>query len=324
MMKKNTNHISGVGDYMKMRNFLIVMLFFPLLMSADYSSYAADAADAVRFVDIDSSSLELLSMQEMRFCYISFVRVDGKKLLVKQKKPLHKLLGVVRDAVTAHIIAENFDIAHKVDIIPADQKFPGKWRTDWPATIHTIAPGKTIKGQSSKYDKMNIKQADTGFRRDMIQWMVKHPTLVKVVALDTFLCNHDRHRGNLFYNQKTDSFCAIDMDSAFKYNLCALACKNFIKMMDKDLFPLKRDELRVLIEYRNILEMLIRKHHPEETIQIYNYYADKAGFVEGSPLYTKKMYGQLEANRAMIRQSYEDVKKLVKILNSIIKRVIKT
>src|SRR5256885_1944356 len=85
------------------------------------------------FVNLDAQNIEHIETIEMRFCYITFVRVDGKVFLVKQKKPLNKLLGVVRDAITAHI-AESFGIAHRVAVIPFDKEFPRKIRKNWPAT----------------------------------------------------------------------------------------------------------------------------------------------------------------------------------------------
>jgi len=271
-------------------------------------------------VDIDTVQAELIKTYEMRFCYISFIRINGKEYIVKQKKSdcFRKIVSVVRDAITAHI-AEDFGIAHRVAIIPAGKKFPGKPRTDWPATLHTVAPGKMIKAQSSKYNGMNIKQADIGFRRDMLVWMMQHPTLIMMVALDTFLCNHDRHRGNLFYHAKTDSFCAIDMDSAFKYNLCALACKNFTKMIYNKNVRLTTREINTLISYKEYLEFLIERHHPENTLELYNAFIERAGFIEGSPLYTQKIALEIDRNRRMIRESYRDVQRLIPILQQLIK-----
>lgn len=299
---------------MNIYKMLITFLLIPSLMMA-----------IPKFVDIDASSPELISMREMRFCYISFVKVDGKVFLIKQKIPLNKLLGVVRDALTAHIIADSSreNIAHKVEIIPAGKDFPGKKRSDWPATIHTVAPGHMIKAQESEYKKMNIKQAELGFRRDMLPWMAKHTTLATIVGYDTFLCNHDRHRGNLFYDKKNDSFCAIDMDSAFKYNLCDLACKNLMKMIQTGSLSFKSVEMKALMIYRDTLKYLIKKYKPEDTIALYDHFVEKAGFVEGSPLYTRKIRLELERNRAMMRESYADAQRLVEILNSIIRRVVK-
>lgn len=287
----------------------------------EIDDYSVDAGlYRVLDIDIDTVQAELIKMYEMRFCYISFVRINGKEYIVKQKKSdcFRKIVSVVRDAITAHI-AEDFGIAHRVAIIPAGKKFAGKPRTDWPATLHTIAPGKMIKAQDSEYDGMNIKQADIGFRRDMLVWMMKHPTLIMMVALDTFLCNHDRHRGNLFYHAKTDSFCAIDMDSAFKYNLCALACKNFTKMIYNKNVRLTTREINTLISYKEYLEFLIERHHPEQTLELYNAFIEKAGFIEGTPLYTQKIALEIDRNRRMIRESYKDVQRLIPILQQLIK-----
>ena len=270
-------------------------------------------------IEIDTFDVELIKTYEMRFCYISFVRINGQKFIVKQKKSdcFRKIMGVIRDAITAHI-AEDFGIAHRVAIIPAGKEFPGKPRTDWPATLHTIAPGKMVKGQDSRYNHMNIKQDCVGFRPDMLHWMVKHPVLVMIVALDTFLCNHDRHRGNLFYKAKTDSFCAIDMDSSFKYNLCALACKNFTKMIFDRKLRLTSKEINVLIEYKEYLEFLIDKHPSEDTLELYTLFLEQAGIVEGSPLYTEKIALEIENNKRIIKKSYRDVQRLIPILEELI------
>lgn len=283
----------------------------------------------LQVLDTAPQNVELIKTLEMRFCYISFVKIDGKKYIIKQKKSdcIRKIGGVVRDAVTAHVAESlgkayqlNYDLAHRVDVIPAGQEFVGKPRADWPATIHTIAPGKTIKDQTSRFDRMNIKQADIGFRQDMLPWMAKHPTLVLMVALDTFLCNHDRHRKNLFYNPKTDSICAIDMDSSWKYNLCALACENFTEMLHDQRLRLTKKELTVLVNYRKYLQFLIDNYTAEDIVQLFDYFTEKAGFVEGSELYTARLALELDGNRATIIQSYQDVQELVKILDELIEK----
>lgn len=280
-------------------------------------------------LDVEPRNVTVLSTQEMRFCYISFVMIDGKKYLIKQKKTqcIRKIGGVVRDAVTAHVI-ESFgvsqgitEIAHKVDIIPAGVEFPGKPRKDWPATIHTVAPGKAVKEQNTRFHRMNIKQANIGFRRDMLWWMTKHPMLAKLVAFDTFMCNHDRHRGNLFYNIKTDSFCAIDMDSAFKYNLCGLACKNFMAMFNDTRLELTSRELDALIEYNRCLRFLINNYYPDYLLELYDGFTVKAGFVQGSELYTERLALELKHNKRVIAQAYKDVQELVKIVDKLIKKV---
>lgn len=272
-------------------------------------------------LDTDPTHIKLLSTREMRFCYISFVQVNGKTYLIKQKKLdcLRKIVGVVRDSITAHI-AESFNIAHLVDIIPAGKAFPGKPCKEWPATIHSIAPGKMIKEQESPYKKMKIQQKDGGFRLDMLDWMGKHPELIIIIALDVFVCNHDRHRGNLFYNKATNSFCAIDMDSAYKYNLCAIAYKNFVSILNNRKINLDNKEVYTLMQFRKHLQFLIDTHHPQDTLMMYDYFSNKAGFVPGSRLYTDRVAAELMSNRAMIVQSYEDAKRLVIVVDKLIRK----
>lgn len=277
----------------------------------------------LNILDIEPRNVELIRSYEVEYSHISFVKIYGKLYVIKQKKThyLDKILSVVLDAITAHV-AEIFDpgIAHHVDIIPAGKNFPGKPCASWPATIHTVAPGKMMNAQRSAYKRMNIKQQVTGFRRDMLAWMSKHITLRKIVALDTFVCNHDRHRGNLFYDSVRNIFCAIDMDLSYKYNLCAMACHNFTKMINDKKLKLCGKELYALIEYKKYLEFLIKTFRPEDIRDMYDYFATKAGFVEGSPLYTSAVRGELANNKAMIMQSYEDAKKLVGIVDSLIEK----
>ncbi len=301
-----------IGVEMKV-NKILSMIFLFLCVQSNVAR--------LTILDTNPQNVRLIETLEMRFCYISFVEIDCQEYIVKQKKSdcIRKIGSVVRDAIMAHY-AEDFINAHMVDIIPAGQSFVGKPRVDWPATIHTVAKGKMIKAQDSRFNSMNIKQAGIGFRRDMLPWMAKDPRLVKMVAYDTFFSNHDRHRGNLFYHKKSDLLTAIDMDSAFKYNLCALACQNFTAMLNDRKLQLSSKEIIILVQYKKYLEMLIDRHNPQETLEMYDYFTQKAGFVEGSELYTERLALELASNRQVIMQSYQDVQELVKILGKLIEK----
>ena len=270
-------------------------------------------------VNLDSTNVRLIETLEMRFCYISFIELDGQEYIVKQKKSdfQRKLLGVVRDSVMAHF-SEGFINAHRVGTIPAGKEFVGKPRTDWPATIHTIARGKMIKAQDSPYDKMDIKQGEVGFRLDMLKWMMRDDAIMRMVAYDLFLCNHDRHKGNLFYNPKDKTFCAIDMDSSFRYNLCDLACGYFQALLASKDFRLKNKQIAALIKLKGYLQFLIDNFSPKCTLKMYDYFLFKAGFVEGAAFYTPKHFEEVQSNKRVIARSYEDAKRLVQILEHVI------
>ncbi len=275
------------------------------------------------FVNLESKHVKLIKKKKKQFCYVSFVSVDGTVFLVKQKRTVGQLISAVHDALAAYI-AQSIDahLAHKVAIIPAFKKFPGKIYDDWPATIHTLASGATIKEKRSPYNKMNIKQALEGFRRSMIPWMAKHHQLVKIVALDIFLCNHDRHRGNLFYNANTDRFCAIDMDLLYQQNLAALARQNLLSMSEYDLFPLTIKEFFALLDLHNTLQLLVNKHRPDDIIRLFDELTVYAGLVEDSPLCIEKVKAEIDLSRRMIRQNYHDTVELIKVLGNIVCKAI--
>ncbi len=275
------------------------------------------------FVDMQTCHVRLIKRKKKEFCYISFVEIDGILYLVKQKRQQGHLLAVVHDALAAYIAQSlGDDIAHKVMIIPAFHKFPGKIYDDWPATIHTLAVGATLKNKRSPYKKMNIKQACQGFRRDMIPWMAKHRQLIIIMALDIFLCNHDRHRGNLFYNAKTDSFCAIDMDCLYKYSLGLYAHQNVKRMAENDLFPLTIQETFALLELRNTLQFLVDRHSPQEMLSIFDDLVKQAGLTQDSLVCSARVQAEIDLSRNLINQNYHDVKEFIVVLGHIIQQVI--
>ena len=57
-----------------------------------------------------------------------------------------------------------------------------------------------------------------------LQDMAKHKGLSAIAALDTFIANGDRHHGNFFYEQQTDTYYVIDLEAAFDKNLASYAC----------------------------------------------------------------------------------------------------
>lgn len=83
---------------------------------------------------------------------------------------------------------------------------------------------------------------------------------------------------------------------------------------------LSRREIDTLTTYKEYLEFLIDRHHPEDTIAQYDAFVERAGFVNGSPtLYTQKIVLEIENNKRIIKQSYKDVQKLIPIIEQLIK-----
>jgi hypothetical protein len=276
----------------------------------------------------DVDKITLVSSFETKNCCASFVMINGIKYLVKQKKDYKKQLAVVRDALAAYI-AKDLAIAHKVYIISAKKKqFPGKAKEDWPATLHTLAPGETVRKQrNSRYNALRLKQQwakapsfeEKGMTDVIINYMTWHWQIPIIIALDLMIGNSDRHCGNLCYDSTTDSFCAIDMDDTFNKDLCGLACKKLTLMFEKYEKVFTQEEKRALLQMRNTLKFLIHTHKPRNLIAKLYYFAKKAGFVKGNPLYNDSIKKKLLFYETMIVKTNASAYKLIALIDDHIK-----
>src|SRR5437773_8523754 len=77
----------------------------------------------------------------------------------------------------------------------------------------------------------------------------------------------------------------------------------------------------ILFKYKKLLKFLINTYSPKKTIERYHHFLKQSGIVEGSPLFTKKVQADIAHNENIIKQSYEDAKKLVKILTVIVTQI---
>jgi len=271
-------------------------------------------------------TVSLINTVETKNCFVSYVMVSGKQYLVKQKKDSKKQLAAVRDALAAWI-AEALGVAHKVDVIPWKRNFPGKVRSSWPATLHTLAPGKTVREQrDSKYNALRLRQfwarvatfSEKGLTRAIITYMTWHRQLPEIVALDLFIGNSDRHCGNLCYDPNTDTFCAIDMDDTFNKDLCLLAYKKLKLMVETDNVPFTRQEIMALTRMRDTLKLLIRRYRPHDIIPKLYFFAHKAGFSRGNKMYNDRIRRKLLFFERMIISSNASAGKLIALLDKII------
>jgi hypothetical protein len=277
-------------------------------------------------ISYDKNKVKLVNTIETKNCFVSYVMIKGKVYLLKQKKDPRKQLAVVRDALSAYI-AECLGIAHQIDIVPSKYAFPGKQNRDMPATLHTLAPGETVRAQrNSKYSALRLRQwwagaksfDEKGLTRAIITYMTWHRQLPLIVALDLLIGNSDRHCGNLCYDPVTDTFCAIDMDDTFNKDLCFVACKKLRMMIQDENIIFTHEELAALKIMRDVLQFLIRKHKPKNIIEKLYAYAKKAGFVKGSEIYTESIEKKLRFYEENIIATNASARKLIALLDTII------
>jgi hypothetical protein len=80
-------------------------------------------------------------------------------------------------------------------------------------TLHTVVPGKEVDHSTLPYH-VNIQLSAHNATQNL-QSLTRHRNLCQIAALDLFTCNWDRHNGNLFFDEATNQFYAIDMDWIF-------------------------------------------------------------------------------------------------------------
>lgn len=142
-------------------------------------------------------------------------------------------------------------------------------------TLHSIVPGHEVYRQAVDH-AVSIRG---GLMRDRnFQSLMAFKTLCPIVALDIFTDNHDRHNGNLFFDELSQQFHAIDMDYAFckitgatlsfvpvdQRDSMALNTYTFLKKYQGSAKKLSENEREVLQEIKCILEKMLAAYSPKK------------------------------------------------------------
>ena len=148
--------------------------------------------------------------------------------------------------------------------------------------------------------------------------MSRHSDLPCIVALDTFIGNSDRHDGNLCYDSETDMFCGIDMDDTFNKNLCKVACDHVQAMLDDVNLIFSFQEVAGFRQYMLTLEKLIDKFTPDKLQKKLDYFVKRVGLTSSRMFNNKSVKHKLSEYKIIMVESYEDAKKLIRLLDKLI------
>lgn len=250
---------------------------------------------------------------------------DGSQFIVKQntKNAIMPFLYTIRDALGS-IIAESIDApVNRVLLIPSGCTFIGKKSLQFPATLHTFMPGIMVKNIPTKrhlYLQQSVKPhiTEKGLSRKIIGHMATHSDLCVITALDTFIGNTDRHRGNFSYDQETNRFFGIDLESSFKTNLAQYACNLIKSLLAHNDNPLTKEELFGLNIYRNTLRQLIQLHTPKSICKTLYILTEQAKITSRTT--QKEVQSWLRIFEKAIEANYTSCKKLVDLLDRLLKR----
>ncbi len=134
-----------------------------------------------------------------------------KPFIIKANDPLFAFLDVFGSFVSNTCgIAGNY-----VRILPENKRPISLKETMDPLktyTIHSFVYGSTLINLG---DKAPFEDLDIDIDRitpETLEKIAYRNDLLDIIALDIFMLNMDRHRGNYIYNKYNDSFIGIDMD----------------------------------------------------------------------------------------------------------------
>lgn len=259
--------------------------------------------------------------------YISYVTIHKRRYIIKQKKDgARQIMAVIREALASYI-AKDLKIAQSVQIIQAHDPIPGKMYPSSPATLHTLAPGEMVSElHGHKYFLLCLKQRDAHGKKITGKWLTDiiidqitwHKHLALIIALDLFISNTDRNRRNIFYDELTDSFCAIDMENIYRRNVATMACQKLHEMIYVHEKKFTQQEVEALGTVKYTLEFLLKKYPPYKIIARFDKYAALAGYVQDDSFLSKKLTKKMEKHKRMISETYESVRTLVGMLEDII------
>ncbi|HEX2579365.1 MAG TPA: hypothetical protein VHK67_03065 [Rhabdochlamydiaceae bacterium] len=276
----------------------------------------------------------LIQSFETDDCSISIVENSGGKSIIKQIKDpsADEQFLLVIDAVACSIAEEMKIAVNHVALLPPAAILEGKKFQNLPASLHSLAPGfsaeeklpwidfdihqKLRKEGSSTWEKWGaLPEEETGLTPAVIHHMSLHPDLADLVALDTYVGNADRSRPNIFFDEKTHSFCGIDMAASFNSHLPQAAIFHINRIIKKEI-ALSPEEIVALNSYRITLQRLIQKFPPDAICARLEQYATQAGFYPGSALYTQDVQDRMTHHQRMIRHNYQDSLYLIDLMNS--------
>ncbi len=310
---------------LKLSFFLILLQVQTFCLSK--SQYDTDASFEVLHPDYNVDKIAVVdSILDHKRSYIVFIQdKDDNLFLIKQSrecKPANKSgpLMHAREMLAGYIAESNGIPANRIRMIPPGCPFPGKLYTQKPATLHTVVPGRHCKDYPfiQQTHEKRVPQDQWGLNYKVIQDMSTHPDLPLIVALDSFIANGARRNGSFFYDQKNDRYWAIDLESLWKTNIAALACKLINTLLNDTLFKPTPEELSGLIVYRDTLKKM-NERHPSDVLHMkLDEFLVQAGIVPGSPFFDDEVAQVIQYYKKSISESYASCLKLVESLDKLI------
>ncbi len=253
--------------------------------------------------------------------YIAVLKDNrDKRFLLKQRKIVtaYTQFMTVIEAFSTWL-AESLHIpCNHVELIATSSPCTHKHYPDYPATLHTFLPGKTIALRGT-YQGLTIQQRckghapiDCSLNRKLIRTMAVRGELARIIAVDAFLGNNSRHRSNLLYDKKNDTFYAIDYGSCLRVNLCE---KNKQALNKINLERLTSSERQALKMYTTQLKKIVKHFTPRDLCNKLDEFFQRSKLHKLPRKLSHQIRPLLLDAKKFIHESYASTKKLTQTLD---------
>jgi hypothetical protein len=243
--------------------------------------------------------------------HIDFVEdAHGKEFILKYSNSAKRSINDALGAKVGESVGININ---QVKILPPqDPSISSIDRMpDQIKTLHTLVPGSSID-KASALDLLHGLKGTSNLKS-----LMENKELCKIVALDIYLDNCDRHKGNYFYDKLTDQYYAIDMDFIFfhtkrqmemekrheepyyPYSNLSTTAYSFINNLNVQ--NLSTKEQKALVRVNKMLRKLISVYPPEKLCNDRIELAKEAHYTY-SESDQKKFQAIVEYNFAKVKQ----------------------
>jgi hypothetical protein len=295
--------------------FLIIVFCSPIIFGI-----------ATRFAIKDFAQEKVVVTKRVKSSHslITFIKYHGSSFVIKQKLREHSNYWSVIQAILADVFAHSIEtvLSQRARLIPGYVHFPTKLHKNTPASLLTVAPGKSIRqwnrtsprqitSKTKRILKHLFLKQSSGMNVRILQSIARHPDLPHILAVHIILGFYDGHDGNIFYDQEKNRFAIIDMDSSFKKNL-AQGSYAFIKKYCTQK-RVTSDIKRALLTVADTLELLMQKNPIKKIKELARDITNAFNGENDGELLFKKRILQVEA---FLKQSYTWADKLIFLIRN--------
>jgi hypothetical protein len=138
----------------------------------------------------------------------------------------------------------------------------------------------------------------------------------EIHAMDTFVCNFDRHPGNILYDPAQDQLHAIDMGESFAGQSLSKTMQNLVK---ESLYKsYSKRMLKALQKYKNTLKKLLFLWKPNQVHDFFINIVSRTSENWTDEELSNDFCEELNEHLKLMKQSYKDTEKLVELIDEFI------